>query len=118
MEAESPRRGEVWIVGFGPSVGGEIQRTRPAVVPSNDTANELLNRVQVVPISSQVSRLYPAEAYVTLSGELRKVMADGITTVSKLRLRRRQGRLSGEDMEAVGRVVAAQLGLGSNQPVS
>jgi mRNA interferase MazF len=116
MEAESPQRGEVWIVGFGPSVGGEIQKTHPAVVLSDDTANELLNRVQGVPISSQVARLYPAEACVTLGGERRKVMADQITTVSKLRLRRRQGRLSGEDMEAVGRVVAAQLGLDGNQP--
>lgn len=46
------------------------------MVLSNDTANALLNHVQVVPISSQVSRLYPAEAYVTLNGERRKALAD------------------------------------------
>ncbi|MEA2725583.1 MAG: mRNA interferase MazF [Acetobacteraceae bacterium] len=96
---------------FGPSIGGEMQKTRPCVVLSNDTANALLNRVQVVPISSQVSRLYPAEAYVTLNGERRKAMADQITTVSKLRLQRRQGRLSRADMDAVERVVGTQLGL-------
>ena len=94
MANEAPLRGDVWIVQFGLSVGGEIQKTRPAVIVSNDTANELLNRVQVVPISSQVSRLYPAEAYVMLAGERRKAMADQITTVSKLRLQRRLGRLS------------------------
>jgi mRNA interferase MazF len=108
---EAPQRGEVWIVRFGPSIGGEMQKTRPCVVLSNDTANALLNRVQVVPISSQVSRLYPAEAYVTLNGERRKAMADQITTVSKLRLQRRQGRLSRADMDAVERVVGTQLGL-------
>jgi mRNA interferase MazF len=75
-----PRRGEVWLVAFGPSVGGEIQKTRPAVLLSNDTANALLNRVQVVPISSRVSRIYAAEAYVRLNGELRKALGDQITT--------------------------------------
>jgi mRNA interferase MazF len=105
----SPRRGEVWLISFDPSVGGEIQKTRPAVILSNDTANALLNRVQVVPVSSQVSRLYPAEATITLNGERRKAMADQITTASKQRLMRKLGELSKDDMEAVARVVCAQL---------
>jgi mRNA interferase MazF len=107
----APRRGEVWLVSFDPSVGGEIQKTRPAVVLSNDTANALLNRVQLVPISSQVGRLYPAEAYVNVNGERRKAMADQITTASKHRLMRRLGDLSKDDVEAVARVVCVQLGL-------
>ena len=111
MADEAPQRGEVWIVRFGPSVCGEIQKTRPAIVFSNDTVCALLNRVQVIPISSQVSQLYAAEAYVTLSGERRKAMADQITTISKLRLQRRQGRLSPDDIDAVERVVRTQLGL-------
>ncbi len=67
MADEVPRRGDVWIVQCDPSIGGEIQKTRPAVIVSNDTANALLNRVQVVPISSRVGTLYPAEATVTLN---------------------------------------------------
>jgi mRNA interferase MazF len=99
------------LVAFGPSVGGEIQKTRPAVVLSNDTANELLNRVQVVPVSSQVERLYPAEAYIVLNGERRKAMADQITTAAKGRLQRRMGKVSDRDLAAVVRVVRLQLGL-------
>jgi mRNA interferase MazF len=106
-----PRRGEVWLVAFDPSVGGEIQKTRPAVVISNDSANAVLNRIQVVPISSQLDRLYTAEAYVSLDGNRRKVMADQITTASKRRLLRRLGTLGKEDIDAVGRVVRLQLGL-------
>jgi hypothetical protein len=63
-------------------------------VLSNDTANALLNRVQVVPISSRVGRLYPAEAYITLNGEHRKAMDDQVTTASKLPPITRLGTLS------------------------
>jgi len=105
------RRGDVWLVSFDPSLGGEVQKTRPAVILSNDTANALLNRLQVVPISSQVARLYPAEAYITVTGERRKAMADQITTVAKQRLLRQLGSLSQDDLEAVARAVCTQLNL-------
>ena len=57
---DSPRRGEVWWVAFDPSLGGEIRKTRPAIVISNDVANRLLNRVQVIPITTNTAKLYPA----------------------------------------------------------
>jgi mRNA interferase MazF len=110
-ERPAPLRGEVWLIAFDPSLGGEATKTRPAMVMSNDAANAALNRVQVVPISSRVERLYPAEAYVTLNGRRRKAMADQITTASKLRLRRRMGKLVSGDIDAVERAVRVQLDL-------
>ena len=71
----------------------------------------MLNRVQVVPISSQVERLYPAEAYISLDGTRRKAMADQLTTASKRRLLQRLGALGKEDIEAVNRVIRVQLDL-------
>ena len=68
------------------SVGGEIKKERPAVIVSNNVANRNLNRVQVVPITSNVSRIYPSEALVTLQGRQGKAMADELTTVSKQRM--------------------------------
>ena len=105
------RRGEVWWVNFDPSVGGEIRKKRPAVIISNDAANRHLNRVQVVPLTSRVDRIYPSEAVVKVERRQSKAMADQLTTVSKLRLFDQMGKLSARDMRKIEHAVMVQLAL-------
>jgi len=105
------KRGEVWWVNFEPSVGGEVKKQRPAVIVSNDVANKYLNRVQVVPLTSKVARVYPSEAVVILSDRQSKAMADQLTTVSKKRLSNRVGKLVQQDMIRVEQAIKIQLGL-------
>ena len=78
---------------------------------SNDAANRVLNRVEVVPLTSKVTKVYPAQALVTLEGRQSKAVADQIATASKLRLRGRIGQLDPVDMAAVDRAIRTQLAL-------
>ena len=105
------KRGEVWWVNFDPSVGGEVRKQRPAVIVSNDAANRHLNRVQVVPLTSQAAKVYPSEALVTFAGKQGKAMADQLTTVSKQRLINCGGELTGPEMRQVERAIKVQLAL-------
>ena len=105
------KRGEVWWVSFDPAVGSEIRKTRPAVIVSNDAANRHMARVQVIPLSSNVDRIYPSETVVTLAGQKNKAMADQIMTADKLRLKELLGKLSQADMRAIEVVIKVQLGM-------
>jgi mRNA interferase MazF len=106
-----PRRGEVWWVAFDPSLGGEIQKTRPAIIVSNNGANMALNRLIVVPLTSQTAKVYPGQAMVTLNGEPRKAMADQLTTASKKRLRSKLGEISTSDIASVERAILLHLAI-------
>ena len=105
------KHGEVWWVNFDLSVGGEIRKQRPAAIMSNDLSNRFLNRTRVVPLTTNVDRLYPSEAYVMLNGKQHKALADQLTTVSKIRLSNLIGRLSNPDVRKVEQAIKMQLGL-------
>lgn len=105
------KRGDIWWVCFAPSVGTEIQKTRPAVIVSNDYANEALDRVVVVPLTSNTARVYPGECIVNTGLKLGKAMSDQITAVDKRRVKGYMGTLSSEDMQKVDAALRLHLAL-------
>jgi len=69
-------------VSFDPSVGGEIRKTRPAIVSVQRRECRFEPR-DCSPATSQTEKLYPGEAMVMLNGEQSKAKADQIATASK-----------------------------------
>ena len=82
-----PRRGDVYWVTLDPVVGTEIRKTRPAVVVSNDSCNRYGKRVVVLPITSNVSSLYPGEAMVSVKRKPGRALGDQIRNVQFISIR-------------------------------
>ena len=101
----------MWWTTFGPALGTESSKTRPAIIVSNNDSNEFLERLQVVPLTSNVSKIYPSETIVTLRGKKNKAAADQVSTVSKRRLREKIGRITDDELASVEFVLRLQLGL-------
>ena len=71
-----------------------------------------MNRVQVVPTTSNTGKLYPCEAYITIKDKTSKAIADQIMTVSKKRILDKIGVLSADEMIDVEHILKVQLGVG------
>ena len=105
----SIKRGDVFWVNFDPTVGAEAQKTRPALVVSNDINNTHSLIVSIAPITSNVTKIYSFEVEVPArTGGLKtrsKVMVNQTRAVDKLRLIKRLGHLPAELMEQTDRAL-------------
>lgn len=106
------RRGEVYWIDFTNAQGGEIRKRRPGVIISNDLPNQYLNRVQVMPFTSVVKKIFPSEVPIQLMGKSSKAKADQIMTVAKERLSKEVLQiLTSEEMRLIDHALKIQLGL-------
>jgi mRNA interferase MazF len=111
-----PRRGEVYLVSFDPTVGAEIRKTRPALVLQNDVANRWSPITIVAAISSRFEEpLYPTEVRVRppdggLAAE-GVVLLNQIRSVDKRRLVKRLGAVRRETMLGVDLALRVSVGL-------
>ena len=107
----TPRRGEVYWVALDPALGTEIRKTRPAVIISNDSCNRFGSRVVVLPVTSNVSSLYPGEARIEVGGAPARVLGDQLRSIDKSRLKTRIGTLSQDELDDVEKAVRITLAL-------
>lgn len=111
---DSRRRGDVVLVDFDRSVGSEAKRRRPAVVVSNDANNRFAPVLTVVPITSNVQRVYPFDVFLPKSAGLdkdSKAMANQTRTIARERVGRRRGALDDDRMRLLEDAILLHLGL-------
>ena len=89
------RRFDVYLVSLDPTVGKEIQKTRPCVVVSPDEMNRRIGTVIIAPMTT-VGRTYPTRVACTFGDKEGQVVLDQLRTVDKSRLVRKLGQLAEE----------------------
>jgi len=114
MGLEYPKRGEIYLVCLDPTIGSEINKTRPALIISNDINNKLSDTITVIPITTSTGKVYPFE--VLLSAECglpksSKAKCNQIRTIDKKRLVRLIGTVSGKLLESVEKALRIHLGM-------
>jgi mRNA interferase MazF len=96
---KSPERGDIYWVSFDPSQGTEIQKTRPAVVVSNNMFNKNLNRVIVAPVTSNIKNVFDFDCAVTIQGKKGKIMLDQLRSIDESRLVSQAGSIDSKTLE-------------------
>jgi mRNA interferase MazF len=116
MASKTIRRGDIWFARLDPTVGGEIRKRRPVVIVSNDAGNRASGLVTVVPLTSNIERIYPFEVLLKTAatglGRDSKACAQQIRTLSKIRLdEKRTGTVSPDEMRALDSALRLHLAL-------
>ncbi|MEG4272240.1 MULTISPECIES: type II toxin-antitoxin system PemK/MazF family toxin [unclassified Microcoleus] len=108
------KRGEIYYANLSPTVGSEIDKRRPVLVVSNDANNRAANTVTILPITSNISRIYPFEVLLNPEdsglSKPSKVQAQQVRTISKQRISSDAvGSLSEEIMQLVNAALKLHL---------
>ncbi len=111
------RRGDIFYTDFSPVVGSEMVKRRPVLIVSNNANNRTSTTVTILPITSNVTRVYPFEVLITPEdsnlSRPSKVQAQQVRTISKERISGGVvGSLSEELMVLVDAALKLHLGLG------
>lgn len=111
------QRGEIYIADLNPTVGSEISKKRPVIIVSNDINNLYSDTVSIVPITSNISKIYPFEILIRfnkkngLSNDS-KAQCHQIRTISKTRLNNiKLGILSTKESEDLDIALRLHLNL-------
>jgi mRNA interferase MazF len=110
------KRGDIYYANLSPVMGSEMGKRRPVLIVSNDISNIAATTVTILPLTSNVSRVYPFEVLVNseISGLTKpsKVQAQQVRTISKQRITGEVlGSLNEEMMVLIDAALKLHLGL-------
>jgi len=93
----------VWV-NLDPTIGSEIQKTRPCIIVSPTVSNKLLNTVLVAPLTSTIRSL-PMRMLIESEGKKGDICLDQIRCVDKIRIIKKAGNLSVQDIESLKKLI-------------
>lgn len=109
------KRGKIFLANLDPTIGGEIRKTRPVIVISNDFNNEFNYTITIIPLTSKAKIIYPFEVFLSKgTGNLTKdskARADHIRTIDKSRLIKEIGEISKSELENIEEAIKIHLKL-------
>jgi len=94
------KRFDVFLVNLDPTVGSEIQKTRPCVVISPDEMNRNIATVIIAPMTTK-GRTYPTRVVCQFQGKNGQIVLDRIRTIDKTRLVKKLGQISQDGQRVV-----------------
>ena len=94
------KRFDVYLVNLDPTVGHEIQKTRPCLIVSPDEMNRHIATVIVAPMTTK-GRDYPTRISCQFQGKTGQIVLDQLRTVDKRRLVKKLGRIDARTQELV-----------------
>jgi mRNA interferase MazF len=99
------KRFDVYLVSLEPTIGAEIQKTRPCLIISPDEMNAYIQTAIVAPMTTK-ARNYPTRVSCRFEGKDAHIVLDQLRTVDKSRLIKRLGRISPTTQKRVLNVLA------------
>jgi len=113
---EYPKKGEIYLINFDPTIGHEVKKKRPAIILSNDIHNQYSPLVTVAPISSNTKNIYPFEVYIpegiaNLDNDS-KIMIIQLRSVDKKRLLKKIGSVDNNQINVrINNIIAEHFSL-------
>ena len=99
------KRFDVFLVNLNPTIGSEIQKTRPYVIVSPDEMNRYISTVIIAPMTTK-GRIYPTRVICQFQGKDGQIVLDQIRTVDKSRLVKKIGQISQDEQREVLNILA------------
>ena len=104
------KRYEVYYADLSPTIGGEIQKTRPIVVVSKTTMNQYLDTIVVCPLTTTLHRRWRSRIEIRCAGEEAEIAVDQIRAISKQRLKNKIDVLSLDDASKLRDLITEMYG--------
>lgn len=121
MHPVRPNRGEIYNAFITEGVGKELSGNHPVVIIQGKAANMYSDKVNVLPIEGDGSKIKSSyqekltssdlEGEVTLLKEQSRIITSDILTLDKARLGKRVGKITEEKMLIIDKKIKKQLGL-------